>query len=539
MMEKTSNQNRIGVPLKLLIPCLLLASGAVNAVAYVSDGSDGAFAPTASTTIDLATEGTNGIFNFTTIDIPENVTVRFAASADNPAVVFGATGDVNVAGRIILNGWGQIGGPGAGEGGERGVGDESFAADGTGPAAGAAGLFNPGTRGGAGGGAGNATSGGVATSRTGPNFGAAGGALPAPLEITGGSGGGGGSGGVFFGVDLVGGDGGGGGGGLQISTPGELNLSGELISDGQHGDYGYAIVGAPGGGGSGGNFELNASLINLDAGATISAIGGAGGGLSSETVAWDYFRFSSRANGGLGHLVLDGAVNIAPEVDIFAAPSGTSLPGFSVDNPILPTDVAGDGSWIFDPVNVLPTAFGGFAGPSLWFDPEVAIGFDYSVADASFASVELPFGFGDDEYEIWLINPGTGEFELVQTLAAGLQLDLTTLNPFGTGALGQSVDALRILGIETSELLSPADTAAFPTGLTFLPVAGGNYTQMLTPQLGMLALTTTVAGPAPDPNPGVPGVPESEALLLLLSSFGGLFAARAVGRRRAQRSVLG
>jgi len=67
------------------------------------------------------------------------------------------------------------------------------------------------------------------------------------------------------------------------------------------------------------------------------ARGGAGGGLSTETVAFDPYRFSSGANGGLGYVLFAAAmVDIDPAATITATvvplPAsllllGGSLPG--------------------------------------------------------------------------------------------------------------------------------------------------------------------------------------------------------------------
>ena len=97
---------------------LLLALGAffllpVTAVAQFtsgSDGSDGAFNPMSSLTIDLAQAGSGPgtgtydaanwavVFNYTTIDIPEGVGVYFNNHPSGAPVVWLASGDVTIAG---------------------------------------------------------------------------------------------------------------------------------------------------------------------------------------------------------------------------------------------------------------------------------------------------------------------------------------------------------------------------------------------------------------------------------------------------------
>ena len=66
-----------------------------------SSGSDGPLAPTANTVLQIPT---NGIFNFTTINIPAGVTVTFTKNASNTPVTLLATGDVTIAGTIDVSG---------------------------------------------------------------------------------------------------------------------------------------------------------------------------------------------------------------------------------------------------------------------------------------------------------------------------------------------------------------------------------------------------------------------------------------------------
>src|SRR2546426_1003989 len=54
-----------------------------------STGADGPFNPTANTTLALPP---NGVFNFTTINIPSGVTVRFTRNATNTPVTMLASG---------------------------------------------------------------------------------------------------------------------------------------------------------------------------------------------------------------------------------------------------------------------------------------------------------------------------------------------------------------------------------------------------------------------------------------------------------------
>lgn len=166
----------------------------------------------------------------------------------------------------------------------------------------------------------------------------------------------------------------------------------------------------------------------------------------------------------------------------FAIRNGVT-PGETPENPLMPVIV--DGAFTFD--------FNIDLNEQIFVDPEVAIGYDYEVlAGPNFASVLLPTGFGDDQYELW-VDDGTGNYVLLTALAGG---ELYVFDDLG-------LDAFRILGIEPELGVDPTDGGAFVTGLTF--VAAGQVSMTQTP------LTANVDGPARVPEPGT-------ALLMLLGS---------------------
>jgi hypothetical protein len=334
-------------PLNLCLSAILLAASSAGAVDLFppSDGSDGAFHPTTHVTLDLPDDG---VFNFTSIDIPAGVTVRFHRNDANTPVYLRATGAVAIAGVIDVSAGGvsladlgnpalgyirpattDQGGPGGGTGGLSGLGDTTCdgadcrdAAGGTGPSGGLPGVTptHSGLKvfGEAGGGGGMATPGGTALAYTTGAPGAPDVPLPVPLE--GGSGGGGGSGWYFFGVQLEGGSGGGGGGALHIDTPDTITVGGSLLALGANGGWAFANSGGqggPGGGGSGGNIALVAGgSVTLLPSARVDASGGFGGGLGTQTYAFDPRAYENGARGGTGylfvegsHLALDGTLN--------------------------------------------------------------------------------------------------------------------------------------------------------------------------------------------------------------------------------------
>lgn len=141
----------------------------------------------------------------------------------------------------------------------------------------------------------------------------------------------------------------------------------------------------------------------------------------------------------------------------------TPLDSSAPPNVYLP-QVSG-GAFHFNIDNVGPTSI-------TFIDPIVAIGYDYQIGagDPNFASVLLPTGIGDDQYDLFLFDLGLGDY-----VDSGI--DLTGDAQFFFGAGG--VDRFRILGIETSAGLDPDNVTAFITGLTF--VADGQFTGTMTP----------------------------------------------------------
>ena len=60
-----------------------------------STGTDGVFSPTANVTLALSADG---VFNFTTVNIPSGVTVTFTPNAANTPVTILASGSVTIDG---------------------------------------------------------------------------------------------------------------------------------------------------------------------------------------------------------------------------------------------------------------------------------------------------------------------------------------------------------------------------------------------------------------------------------------------------------
>src|SRR4051812_22875681 len=215
-----------------------------------SDGSDGAFNPTVSTNINMASRP-SGIYQFESINIPAGVEVQFFANAENRPVVWLVQSKCTISGVVDVSGLspggsaaavGGNGGPGGfggGNGGNRGH-------KGEGPGAGVVAVY--------------ATLGWNFNGNnwevvSQPPVGGAtvyGNEFIVPLV--------GGSGGEGVGYDLgngsisSGGGGGGGGGAILIASSSTIELNGRIESSGGSGASWSGAIGSFGiaGGGSGG-----------------------------------------------------------------------------------------------------------------------------------------------------------------------------------------------------------------------------------------------------------------------------------------------
>src|SRR5438094_248145 len=202
----------------LVVASVVLASHPAHAQFNSgSTGAHGALNPSAHLTLTLPA---SGVFNFTTVNIPGGVILRFTRNATNTPVTILAQGDVIIAGTMDVSGsaggagslTGTLLGPNGGAGGPGGF-DGGTGANGVISTTGGAGLGPGGGSGGAnsgssGGGGGHVAVGG-SSSGAGAVTAAGGGAYGTAglLPISGGSGGGGG--GAAFGATGFGGGGGG------------------------------------------------------------------------------------------------------------------------------------------------------------------------------------------------------------------------------------------------------------------------------------------------------------------------------------------
>jgi hypothetical protein len=302
----------------LTLLCAASNARAQSTFSSGSTGADGAFAPTANQTVAVPD---GGVFNFTTVNIPSNVTVRFLRNSKNTPVTILASGDVTIAGSIVVDagaapgsGAGQ-GGPGGFDGGMGGnpTGITNNGDTGEGPGGGTGGFGNQGNGcplGGGGGGFGGAGAVGEGGSAAGGGAGGPRYGSSALVPLIGGSGGGGGS--TY--QSTAGGGGGGGGGAILIASSGDISLSGLVSARGSNGGTGAA----GGGGGAGGAIRLVANAVRgsgqllapggTTGGVQVCNVGGAGAPGYLRVEAHDYGSFRPNTNPSFVSFALPHAV---------------------------------------------------------------------------------------------------------------------------------------------------------------------------------------------------------------------------------------
>lgn len=184
-------------------------------------------------------------------------------------------------------------------------------------------------------------------------------------------------------------------------------------------------------GGSGG-YGGNAAVAGWNAGAAVNSFALAGSGTHN---VLQLLNGSNTGETGVYRFVV----------------RGDALVGSTPYNPILPSNPgATDGAWEFVNVPVSSTN-------PVWFDPVVAVGYEYKVNGAGplISSVILPQGVGDGRYDIYIWE--NGDWKLLQGDVLGGQ----------TFSFGAAVERFKVLGIEPSAGLNPASPIAFSAGLVF------------------------------------------------------------------------
>jgi hypothetical protein len=209
-----------------------------------SNGSDGAFAPTSNITINMADHPT-GIYQYKSVNIPSGVTVTFTPNANYTPVVWLVQGSCVINGAVSVSAESATAPPGGYSGGNAGTNPSS----GQGPGAGAAGDGDSGGNGSYG--SSGEHGGGAAAG--GPTYGNI-----FILPLIGGSGGGGDT-------ALNSAIGGAGGGAILIAAANQIQVNGDISSNGFAGQGQInpnSLLAIFGGNGSGGAIRLVSASIS-------------------------------------------------------------------------------------------------------------------------------------------------------------------------------------------------------------------------------------------------------------------------------------
>ena len=247
-----------------------VASEAANNFVSGSTGADGAFNPTVNTVVNLPA---SGVMNYTTINIPSNITVTFTPNALNTPVYLLATGNVTISGTVNVNGGNAttttpgVGGPGGFNGGYAYTPYNVVGGSGLGPGGGpGSGPTTTPTSGIHGSYAGVGTGNSASSTYGNLNI----------LPLIGGSGGGGGFNGFYQS------HGGGGGGALLIASSGTITHNGSILAKA---GAGYSA----GGNGSAGAVKLMANTITGNGTIDASSNNGGTGRVRIESFGLTYY----------------------------------------------------------------------------------------------------------------------------------------------------------------------------------------------------------------------------------------------------------
>lgn len=281
MVFQLIQPNSRSLPMKsgLLLAAALLSTviTSKSQVNSGSDGHDGAFNPTQNVEIDMA-DHPDGIYHYTSVNIPSGVTVTFKPNAANTPVVWLVQGDCLISGDLSVNAIGSTssvlgcsGGPGGWGGGNAALSAETLPGGGFGPGGGTVGT-NTTYYGG---------NGSFATAGE-RNINEPSGTINPHPQFPAGS-----LYGNQYGLPLLGGSGGsggrsngagGGGGSIQIASSGAITVTGSIKARGGDGYFTYFVPGygsyseGSAGAGSGGAIRLVGSTIS--GGGTLDAGGG-------------------------------------------------------------------------------------------------------------------------------------------------------------------------------------------------------------------------------------------------------------------------
>ncbi len=151
-------------------------------------------------------------------------------------------------------------------------------------------------------------------------------------------------------------------------------------------------------------------------------------------------------------------------------------PGTTAANPLLPEKPQADNqSWIFEPVIVRSLS------QVWWFDPEVAMGYIYTVQDSAgplfdqFIAPDLPF---NNTYEIF-----SSSNNICSASENDYDVKLATITQDNPYSFSVPLQCFAIKGIDVRNTLDPVNTSAFMAGISFdkAGIVSVRQTPILTP----------------------------------------------------------
>gem|GEM_PF-1504792 len=148
---------------------------------------------------------------------------------------------------------------------------------------------------------------------------------------------------------------------------------------------------------------------------------------------------------------------------VFIGANSVVFDGGSPDSPLIPPAPAEPGGpWVFPDFFVFDPNF------TWWLDPDVAVGYTYSVTGgplfATYQAPTLPF---NNNYDLFGSTNSCSTFtNLLGSISGG--------TPYTFGA---PVSCFAIKGIDVANMLDPADTTAFVAGVTFDSMGTASVTQ--------------------------------------------------------------